>query len=86
MIPEAAFVALLVGFPLLGVVARRWMAVLPPLIGWPLFYVGLDSGWWLNGTGDGWKQVAVAFTVVGVSTTALAIAIGRGLGSTELEA
>ncbi len=79
--PEAVFIVLLIGFPLLGAFSRRWAALLVPLAGWPLFYVGLDKGWWLYGTGDGWERAAVSFTIVGVLSTALATAVGRGLGS-----
>lgn len=70
---EAAIVLLLVGFPLVGFVARSWAAVALPIVGWPLFYLGLNRGWWLDGTGDGWERIAVAFTCVGIATTVLAI-------------
>jgi len=46
--PEAAFVALLILFPLIGIAPRRWFAV---LLRWPLFYVGLNQEWWGHGTG-----------------------------------
>jgi hypothetical protein len=53
--PEIAFGCMLVAFPLIGAVARVWPAVLAPIVGWPLFYLGLDEGWWLYGTGDRWS-------------------------------
>ena len=55
-------IGLLIGFPLMGLVVRRWTAILLPLIGWPLFYVGLNEGWWGYGTGDGWRYVAAVLS------------------------
>lgn len=80
MTGEVVVATLLAGFPLVGLSTRRWSALLLPLAGWPFFYVGLDIGWWLDGTGDGWEQAALIFTAVGLCTTALAVAVGRRLG------
>jgi hypothetical protein len=77
---EAAFVVLVIAFPLLGGAMRRWLALLLPVIGWPLFYVGLDRGWLGHGTGDGWQYLAVLMTTIGVVTTALAVALSRADG------
>jgi hypothetical protein len=74
---EAAFVASLILFPLLGVVARTWFVLLVPALGWPLFYAGLNQGWWGHGTGDGWKYAALLVSAFGVVTTGLAIAAAR---------
>ena len=78
-VPEAVVIALLVAFPLLGALARRWALLVLPLVGWPLLYAGLDAGWWLYGTGDGWETAAAFLTVVGAATTALAIGAARRL-------
>lgn len=59
---------------------RRWLALLLPVIGWPLFYVGLNRGWWGHGTGDGWQYLAVLMTSIGVVMTALAVASSRSIG------
>jgi hypothetical protein len=75
--PEAAVVALLIAFPLVGLLARRWRVMLLPAVGWPLFYVGLDQGWWGSGLGDGWQLAAIVLTAVGLVTTAVAIALPR---------
>jgi hypothetical protein len=75
--PEAAFVVFLIAFPLVGVAARHWLALLLPTLGWPLFYVGLDQAWWGSGTGDGWQYVALLVTAVGVASTAVAVAAAR---------
>jgi hypothetical protein len=80
MLGEAAVVGLLIAFPLLGILTRRWLAVVLPLIGWPIFYMGLNRDWWLYGTGDGWQAARTLFTVVGVASTALAVLAARQLG------
>lgn len=76
---EATVSGLLILFPLIGVLARRWFAVAPPLVAWPIFDAGLNKGWWLYGTGDGWEYVALSMTVFGVASTALAVGIARTL-------
>ena len=71
---DAAFVALLIVFPLVGIAARRWLALVLPALGWPLFYVGLTQRWWGDGTGDGWQYAALLLTALGVFSTGLAVA------------
>jgi hypothetical protein len=75
--PEAGFIVLLLAFPLIGAAVRRWFVVLLPMVGWPLFYVGLAGEWWGYGVGDGWQFVAVLFTAIGTAATALAVLLGR---------
>jgi hypothetical protein len=79
--PEAAVIVLLIAFPLIGLLVRRWTTVIPPVIAWPVFYAGLDRGWWGNGVGDGWQYAAVLLTVVGVASTAAAVGIAGGAWS-----
>jgi hypothetical protein len=81
---EAAFVGLLILFPAAGVVARSWWALLLPALGWPLFYLGLNRGWWGNGTGDGWQYAAVLVTAFGVVSTASSVAVARAMRRTPL--
>lgn len=69
--------ALLVACPLAGALVRGWRALALPLVGWPLFYLGLREGWWGNGLGDSWQYPAAALTTAGVVTTALAVAAAR---------
>ncbi len=76
---EVSFFALVIAFPLIGALTRRWIAVIIPLLGWPLYYIGMNRGWWLDGTGDGWQTIARSMTVIGVITTTAAIALGRAL-------
>jgi hypothetical protein len=78
-VPEAAFIALLIAFPLIGLARRRWLAVLLAAIGWPMFSVGLNQGWWGHGTGDGWQYAAVLATGVAVVITAFAVAAVRAV-------
>ena len=74
---EGAFVGLLILFPLIGAATRRWSALLLPAVGWPLCYLGLNRGWWGNGTGDGWQYAALLITALGVVSTGLAVAATR---------
>jgi hypothetical protein len=75
----ALFLALLLVFPLVGLLTCSWISVLAPLVGWPCFYVGLHRGWWGDGTGDGWQVLLIALTVVGAATTVAGVAVGRSL-------
>jgi len=68
---------LLITFPVVGLATRSWAALLLPLIGWPLYYIGLNRGWWGYGTGDGWQFIAAGLTVVGIVSTAVAVAASR---------
>jgi hypothetical protein len=70
---------LLLLFPVLGLWTRHWLSVALPLLAWPLFYEGAHRGWYLYGTGDGWREARTSLTVIGVATTALAVLVGRGL-------
>jgi hypothetical protein len=74
---EASFLALAIAFPAIGAIARRWIVLVLPLLGWPVYYIGMNRGWWLDGTGDGWEAIAKSMTLIGVITTAAAIALGR---------
>ena len=76
--PEIAVIGLLIAFPLAGLLARHWLVIVLPLVGWPLFYLGLNRSWWGYGTGDGWQYAAVLLTAIGLVTTALVIAWARG--------
>lgn len=72
------FWVLLVALPVLGLLIRRWSAVLLPLIAWPTYYIGLNRGWWgCCGTGDAWQAAALAVTLLGVLTTAAGVVVGR---------
>jgi hypothetical protein len=73
----AVVVAMLIVFPLLGLMIRRWLALIFPIVGWPLFYVGLTHHWWGYGTGDAWQFVATFLTLVGVGSTGLAVSVAR---------
>jgi hypothetical protein len=76
---EATVYSLLIAFPLLGVLTRRWLTVVLPAFAWPIFYEGLNSGWWFDGTGDGWQIIRTSLTIVGVVSTALAVLAARRL-------
>ncbi len=74
---EATVYGLLIAFPLLGALTRRWLTVALPAIGWPIYYEGLNNGWWLYGTGDGWQTIRTSLTILGIASTALAVLVAR---------
>jgi hypothetical protein len=74
----AVIIGLLIAFPLVGLLARRWLSLIIPFVCWPLFYIGVNKGWWGGGTGDGWQYAAALLTVIGVITTAATVAVARG--------
>ena len=73
---------LLIAFPLLGLLVRRWSVLLVPLIAWPLYYIGRNQGWWgCCGTGDGWEMAAIAVTILGTGVSAGAVWLGQTFAS-----
>jgi hypothetical protein len=58
------------------VVARPWVVAVA--VGAIIaFYVGLDSGWWGNGTGDGWQLAMLIVMAVAAAVTVAAVVLGR---------
>ncbi|MGH9893453.1 MAG: hypothetical protein ACREA0_15985 [bacterium] len=53
-------------------VGRWWIGVLP-VIGWPLFFLGLNLGWWGYGVGDFWEQAMVLYMSVGVAAVTVGL-------------
>jgi hypothetical protein len=49
-----------------GVAIGRWWAVIIPVVGLALFYVGLNAGWWGYGVGDAWQIAMAVLMGVGV--------------------
>jgi hypothetical protein len=72
---DAVGVGLLLLFPLIGAITRRWLAVALPLVAWPLFYAGLSRGWWLHELDTEWEIARTVFTIVGVVSTAVAVLV-----------
>jgi len=57
-------------------VARLWVvAVTAATI--IAFYIGLDSDWWGNGTGDGWQFAMLLALIVATAITGAAVVAGR---------
>ena len=63
-------------FAVMAAFIRHPVIVVLPLVGVPLFYAGLKSGWWGAGVGDGWEYVAALFTLVGFLGSLLGLAVG----------
>jgi hypothetical protein len=60
-----------------GLLTGRWAAVAVVAAAIPVYYLGLNAGWWGHGVGDGWQYVLVAATLVGALTVAAAIGVRR---------
>jgi hypothetical protein len=70
--PETIFWAMLVVFPLAGILLRRWGVLLAPVIAWPVFAIGFWQDWW-GDKGDGWQYVFASAWLFNIVTTAGAI-------------
>lgn len=44
-----------------------------------MFYVGLTSGWWGDGVGDGWQYAMVIAMAIGAAITAVAVGAARAV-------
>jgi hypothetical protein len=65
---------------LVGFCTRRWIALVLPFVGYPLYGIGLDRGWWgCCGTGEAWPVGIAGFTVGLLAATAVAVLTGRYL-------
>jgi hypothetical protein len=73
---SVAALLLLAFFAVMAAFIRHAVVVVLPLVGIPLFYVGLSSGWWGAGVGDGWQYAAALFTFVGFLDSVLGLAVG----------
>jgi hypothetical protein len=74
---EITLIGLIVASAALGFVTARWSAVAVAVVLILAFYVGLDSGWWGNGTGDGWEYAMLGVAIFAVAVTGAAVAAGR---------
>ena len=61
----------------LGYVVGRLWVIIVAVVAIIAFYVGLDSGWWGNGTGDGWQFAMLLVIAVAGAVTATAVVLGR---------
>ena len=58
------------------VVGRAWVVAVA-VVAIIAFYVGLDRGWWGNGTGDGWQLAMLLVITVAAAVTGAAVVLGR---------
>ncbi|MCA1697628.1 MAG: hypothetical protein LC790_01465 [Actinobacteria bacterium] len=70
-------IIVLVASAIVGVITRRWLAIALSIAMVGMFYVGLDSGWWGEGTGDGWQYSMAISMALGAAITAIAVGISR---------
>ena len=62
-----------------GVLTGRWEAVGLVVAAIPVYYLGLNAGWWGHGVGDGWQYALLAATLVGAIAVAAAVGVRRFL-------
>lgn len=74
-----ALVVLIVGCALLGLVTRRWWAVAVAVSVIPVYYLGLDYGWWGSGLGEFWEYPMIVMTAFCAVVTSVAVTVGRAL-------
>jgi len=66
----------------LGFATRRWAIVVLPLIGWPVYAIGLDEEWWgCCGSGEAWQATTVSVTVMTSLMTMAGVLAGRSRNS-----
>jgi len=76
---EAAVIALIFLQIATAVVTRAPISLLLPFCIWPLFYAGLNKGWWGYGVGDGWQTVMASLIVLTFVGVVVGVFIGRTL-------
>jgi hypothetical protein len=73
----ATLIVLIAACAALGYVVGRPWVIIVAVVAIIAFYVGLDSGWWGDGTGDGW-QFAMLLVIAGAAAvTATTVILGR---------
>lgn len=64
-------------FAPVGLLIGRWWAVGIPLIGVPLFFLGLHQGWWGSGVGETWGAALGLLMVFGVVAAAAGVILRK---------
>jgi hypothetical protein len=49
----------------------RWWALIPPVLFWPVVWLGLKVGWWDAGSGEDADAILSGLAVIGVFVAAL---------------
>ena len=62
-----------------GVLARTWWVVPAGAAVWPVWFTGLNSGWWGHGVGEGWERNLASLTVLSVAGAAIGVVLVRWL-------
>jgi hypothetical protein len=62
---------------LLALLFGRLRLLVAPLVGWPIFFLGLTMGWWGYGVGESWQFILVLSTLIGAIAVALGWALHR---------
>lgn len=60
----------------IGALARSW-AALSVVLAVPMYFAGLEWGWWGYGTGDMWELAALMIFLAALVPMAAGVALGR---------
>jgi hypothetical protein len=60
-----------------GVLVGRWSIVILCAAVFPIYFLGLQKGWWGNGTGDGWQILLVVGTAAAMTGSAAGVRLRR---------
>jgi hypothetical protein len=73
----------LVPFAALGFVVGRFSVIVVPPLACCVYFVGLGSGWWGSGLGDGWPFALAALSLAGVLAVAAGVGVRRRASRTR---
>lgn len=62
-----------------GLAAGRWAVLVPLVLAWPVYFLGLERDWWGSGLGDGWGWALAGLSALSVGAGALGVAARRWL-------
>lgn len=69
-----------------GALVGRWWIAAAAASAWTVFLLGLESGWWGSGVGDGWLWMLIMGAAVCGASAALGAAARRARGNSSSRA
>jgi hypothetical protein len=68
---------LLLAFFVIGLVARRHVVIVVPLLASSMYFVGVHKRWWGDAPGEGWETAMLFAAWLGALGTMLGVMVGR---------